>query len=249
MPKIVSLHAFLHGVGKSTLTANLAVVLAYQGKRVGVIDADLTASGLHWLFDVDNGPPNLNTFLQGDCDILDTVVDVTPQFDAAHDGRVLFVPASDDPSEMARAARRSYSFHGLPQAADRLLAEFGLDVLLLDAPVGLIEDSLFLLGISDASAVVLRLDKQDYLGTSVMLEVARALNVPRLMLVVGLTPPSFSLAEVRSEMTKTYRTDLVAALPYSEELLALSGAEVFAARYPNHALTSLFGEVAAGLIR
>lgn len=247
MPKLVSMHSFLRGTGKSTLTANVAAVLALQGKRVGVIDADIMAPALHWLFNVGNTGCNLNTFLRGGCDILDTVRDVTPQLGGPVPGSVLFIPASDDVAEVARVARESYSFQSLCESTDKLFTQLGLDVLLLDAPAGLTEGSLFLFGVSDASAIVLRLDKQDYRGTSVMLEVARELDMPRLMLVVNLASQMFDSAEIRSRIVKTYDIELVTVLPHSQEMLALSSAAIFAIRYPDHPLTSMFRQVAVGL--
>jgi len=44
------------GVGKSTITANLACVLAKKGRRVGVMDADLYGPSLGMMFGVDDGP-------------------------------------------------------------------------------------------------------------------------------------------------------------------------------------------------
>ncbi len=44
------------GVGKSTLTANLAVALADQGKRVGVLDADVWGYSMPQLFGVREAP-------------------------------------------------------------------------------------------------------------------------------------------------------------------------------------------------
>ncbi|TIX49524.1 Mrp/NBP35 family ATP-binding protein [Alteraurantiacibacter aquimixticola] len=45
------------GVGKSTLTANLAVALARQGKKVGVVDADIYGPSQVMLLDPDRGKP------------------------------------------------------------------------------------------------------------------------------------------------------------------------------------------------
>ncbi|MGV9949324.1 Mrp/NBP35 family ATP-binding protein [Rhodococcus aetherivorans] len=48
------------GVGKSTLTANLAVALAQQGKRVGVLDADVWGYSVPHLFGVRRAPVALH---------------------------------------------------------------------------------------------------------------------------------------------------------------------------------------------
>ena len=45
--KIISVHSFRGGTGKSNATANLATLLALQGKRVGVVDTDIQSPGIH----------------------------------------------------------------------------------------------------------------------------------------------------------------------------------------------------------
>lgn len=45
------------GVGKSTVTANLAVSLAKMGFKVGVLDADIYGPSMHLMFDVASGKP------------------------------------------------------------------------------------------------------------------------------------------------------------------------------------------------
>ncbi|MCK4652104.1 MAG: P-loop NTPase, partial [Methanosarcinales archaeon] len=39
--KIVSIHSFRGGTGKSNITANMATYIASKGNRVGVIDTDI----------------------------------------------------------------------------------------------------------------------------------------------------------------------------------------------------------------
>ncbi|MFA6575213.1 MAG: Mrp/NBP35 family ATP-binding protein [Nocardioides sp.] len=48
------------GVGKSTVTANLAIALAEQGKRVGVLDADVWGYSIPHLFGIRRAPVALN---------------------------------------------------------------------------------------------------------------------------------------------------------------------------------------------
>ncbi|MBI3162227.1 MAG: P-loop NTPase, partial [Chloroflexi bacterium] len=43
MSKIVSVHSFRGGTGKSNTTANLASLLAMDGFRVGVVDTDIAS--------------------------------------------------------------------------------------------------------------------------------------------------------------------------------------------------------------
>jgi len=248
MPKIVAVHSFLRGTGKSTVTANLAVLLAAQGQRVAVVDADVGSPALHLLFGVLNDTGCcLNNYLRGECDIVDTIRDVTPKLGGQVTGAVLLIPASDDVSELARAARESHSFDPFCQGSQELLVQLDLDVLLLDVPAGLNEASLSLIGLSDAAAIILRLDKQDYQGTSVTLEVARRLGVPRVMLVVNLAPLMYDPAEIKSRVMQTYDCELVAVLPHSDEIMALSSAAIFAVSHPNHPMTSLLRQIANGL--
>ena len=51
--KIVSIHSFRGGTGKSNTTANLAAQVAIAGKRVGVVDTDIQSPGIHVLFGLD----------------------------------------------------------------------------------------------------------------------------------------------------------------------------------------------------
>jgi ATP-binding protein involved in chromosome partitioning len=54
---IVAISSGKGGVGKSTIAANLAVQLARQGKRVGIMDADVYGPNIPRMFGVNEKPP------------------------------------------------------------------------------------------------------------------------------------------------------------------------------------------------
>ncbi len=78
MSKIVSIHSFRGGTGKSNTTANLATMVACLGKRVGVIDTDIQSPGIHVLFGLSEEKINrtLNDYLWGRCAIEESVYKV-----------------------------------------------------------------------------------------------------------------------------------------------------------------------------
>jgi len=54
---IIAIASGKGGVGKSTITANVAVTLAKKGYKVGILDADVYGPSIHLMFDVANEKP------------------------------------------------------------------------------------------------------------------------------------------------------------------------------------------------
>jgi MinD-like ATPase involved in chromosome partitioning or flagellar assembly len=221
-----------------------------QGRRVGVVDCDLQSPGIHAIFGVDQQTMgrSLDDYLWGECSIEDAAHDVTPAMDGAGDGRVWLVPASIKPAAIARLMHEGYDVGLLNEGCRELVKALSLDVLILDTHPGLNEETLLSIAMSNAVAIVMRPDRQDYEGTRVTVAVARKLKVPRMVLIVNKIPAAFDGAELRDSLATTYGCEVAAVLPHSEELMILSSAGIFVVRYPEHPLTRLFGEVAARLM-
>jgi len=55
--RIIAIASGKGGVGKSTVTANLAVTLAQRGLRVGLVDADLYGPSIPGMLGIDTASP------------------------------------------------------------------------------------------------------------------------------------------------------------------------------------------------
>ena len=250
MAKIVSIHSFRGGTGKSNTTANISVLLAAMGKRVAVVDTDIQSPGIHVLFGLDESEMknSLNDYLWGDCRIEEAVYDVTASLDPEMAGKVYLIPASIKAGEIARILREGYDVGMLSDGFWDLIDALDLDVLMVDTHPGLNEETLLSIAISDALIIVLRPDQQDYQGTSVTVEVARKLDVPDMMLVVNKLPQVYDADEVRERIEKAYSCDVAAVLPHSDTMMALGSAEIFALHKPDHSITRQLLDVATRLL-
>jgi septum site-determining protein MinD len=79
-------------------------------------------------------------------------------------------------------------------------------------------------------------------------EVARKLSVPRLLLIVNKVPTMFDLNHVKAQVEQTYKADVAATLPHSDEMMVLASAGIFALHYPDHPVTTALKQVAAMLV-
>ncbi|CAM2057476.1 Magnetosome protein Mad29 [Desulfovibrionales bacterium] len=70
-PRIVSIVGPKGGVGKSTISANLAIALARSGAQVVAMDLDLGSANLHVLFGIKQVTATLDDFLLGKIPSLD----------------------------------------------------------------------------------------------------------------------------------------------------------------------------------
>jgi septum site-determining protein MinD len=250
MSKIISIHSFRGGTGKSNTTANLATLLAMSGQRVGVVDTDISSPGIHVLFGVnaDEMGFTLNDYLWGKCDIDQAAHDVTAQLGQSIKGKVYLIPSSMKPGEISRVLKEGYDVGLLNDGFNKVIDDLKLDTLLIDTHPGLNEETLLSIAISDALIIIMRPDSQDYQGTSVTVDVARRLDVPRLLLMINKVPAVFDTAATKARAEEIYKCEVAAVLPHSDDMMALASSGVFVLRYPDHPVTALYQQVAARLM-
>lgn len=252
MPKIVSIHSYRGGTGKSNSTANLAATVARCGHRVGIVDTDIQSPGIHVLFgfNEDNIDRALNDYLWGRCSIAEAAYDVTSilKGKSTERSKMFLVPSSVKAGEIARVLREGYDVGLLNEGFQDLIDTLKLDYLFIDTHPGLNEETLLSITISDVLVLILRPDQQDYQGTAVTVDVARKLEVPNLLMVVNKAPTVFDFGQLKVKIEQTYDTSVAGILPHSDEMMVLASNGIFSIQYPNHPLTKVIEGIAEQII-
>ena len=247
MAKIISIHSYRGGTGKSNATANLAATVALAGNKVGIIDTDLPSPGIHVLFGIkeEQVKYTLNDFLWGNCDISDAACDVSYMLKEreTEDSQIYLVPSSVKLNDISRILREGFNADLLFEGFQDLIKELDIDYLFIDTHPGLNEQTLLSLTISDLVLIVLRPDQQDFQGTAVTVDVSRRLNVPDLRVLVNKALKDYDFQQIHQQIEKTYDVNVAAILPESEDMIRLASSGIFCLEYPNHPISKSLIEV------
>ena len=249
--ELIAVHSFRGGNGKSSIAANVAALLAVAGQRVGVIDTDIQSPGLHLLLGHAGSKLShtLNDFLLGNCAIDQLAIDVTEHLGQRVAGQLFLIPASLNPGTMAQVLSQGYDAQRLTRSFHELGQTLGLDTLLIDTHPGLNEEALLTMRAVHTLIVVLRPDTQDFEGTGVTVQVARQLEVPRVLLVVNQVPAGSAFQAVRSRAQKTFDSEVLAVIPHSAEFMGFDEDVPFVLRHPQHPVSLALQHVALAMKR
>jgi len=141
-PTIIPIAAGKGGVGKSLLTANLAICLSRMGRRTIAVDLDLGGSNLHHFLGVSNKYPGIGDFLvakQGE--LTDALVPVDNE-------RLQFIPGDGKTPFMANVG------HARKMKLINRILKLPAEVVLLDLGAGAAFNTLDFFGLSDKGIVV-----------------------------------------------------------------------------------------------
>jgi septum site-determining protein MinD len=252
LSKIIAIHSFRGGTGKSNLTANLAAIMTAHGHRVGIIDTDIASPGVHVLFNVDQSKLNctLNDYLWGNCEIEQAAVDVTAELgtNLPERAKLLLIPASIDTSEIAKVLHTGYDVGMLNDGIMRLIEECNLDYLFVDTHPGVNEETLLSIAIADVTLIVLRPDQQDFQGTAVTVELARQLDVKHLLLVVNKAHKATDLDGLKKKVEDSLQAEVVQVITLNENMVQLGSKGLFCIQFPNESYSKDLAKIAGRLL-
>jgi MinD-like ATPase involved in chromosome partitioning or flagellar assembly len=247
--RILAIHSYRGGTGKTHFTANLAAAAAMRGRRVAVVDTDVPSPGIHNLFDFDaeRAPRTLDHFLWGECAIDEATFDVTPSAIAGTGGSIRLVPASVKADDIARILQDGYDVRRLNDGLRALARMYELDDLFIDTHPGLSRETFLSIAIADRVILVLRPDRQDYQGTAVTVDVARELRARGLTLVVNKAHRLLDPAALAAKVAETYDVPVAGVFPLSEDVAQLASEGLFCITHPAHPWTRELARVATSL--
>lgn len=247
MTKIISVHSFRGGTGRTTLAANFAALLAADGRRVGVVDLSLYAPGMagHFGLNLTSTTPTLLAYLQGQCTLEEAAHNATPRGVSGH---LILFPSTVDYRVTEQVWIAGEGLLKLSQELPAIAARLGLEYLFFDLPSSVADQTLTVIALSDVVAIVLRHDRRDYEASGLMIEMARRLGIPKIYLIVNEVPALFDRDQVVDRIAQAYDCRVVLALPYVEELATMMGSGLFALQYPDHPATAALREAARQLL-
>jgi MinD-like ATPase involved in chromosome partitioning or flagellar assembly len=256
MVKIVSVHSFRGGTGKSNTTANLAAQAALRGKRVAIVDTDIQSPGIHVLFGLDEAKMGhtLNEYLRGECSIQTVAYAIGSGGEGGAGVKQLvrqsmwLIPSSINGKEISRVIKQGYDVSVLNKGFNSLAKDLNLDYLFIDTHPGLNEETLLSVAISDVLVIIMRPDQQDFQGTAVTVDIARGLDVPNLFIVVNKALTRYDFAAMKQTIEQTYNAPVAGILPLTEDMADLGSADIFSLRFPDHPWSIALREIAEAVL-
>jgi MinD-like ATPase involved in chromosome partitioning or flagellar assembly len=248
--RIIAVHSYKGGTGKTLISINLAAALAEHGKRVCLFDLDFRAPSLATLLKIEKSECWLNDYLNGICEIDKSLQDISNR---VHNGGKLFVGLANPATEAIRdmsSKDRKWEMRALGRLLslrNSLLNDKGFDYLILDTSPGLQYSSINAIVSADMVLVATTLDRSDVDGTGRMLRELYDLFEKKTEVVLNKVLDVSSKAgkdEVLAKVNDVYRVPLLGIVPCFCDILKARGGTMFAQEKPDHPVTRILDEMA-----
>ena len=250
MSKIIAVHSYKGGTGKTLLSVNLAATFAKNGKKVCVFDLDFRAPSLFAILKTLNADFWLNDYLNNTSEINKTLIDLSGRIT----GNGKFFASLANPSTEAIRDMSSKDRKWEMRALGRLLAlketllkDQKFDYLIFDTSPGLQYSSINAIVAADFVVVATTGDRSDVNGTKRMLTELYNLFEKKTGLVLNkVLDPSVTAkkTEMQNKIKADYQVPMLGMLPCFCEILRAEGNLIFVQDKPDHPFTKILAEMA-----
>ncbi|MGD9131279.1 MAG: MinD/ParA family protein [Candidatus Bathyarchaeota archaeon] len=250
--KIIAVHSYKGGTGKTSLSVNLAASYARRGKKVCLMDLDFRAPSLHALFKGQKADYWLNDYLNGICEIDKVLIDATRN---QGNGGKLLVALANPTTEAIRdmtAKDRKWEMKALGRLLSlrsSLLNDLGLDYIIFDTSPGLQYSSINAIVTADVVLVVTSLDASDINGSKRMTSELYDLFEKKTGILVNKVIADYLSSEKEQKKFDKYiknihRLPILATIPCYCEVLRAAGDFIFTEERPDHPFTETLDKLA-----
>lgn len=250
MGKIIAVHSYKGGTGKTIISINLAATLAKRGKKVCLLDLDFRAPSIATLLKAENVNYWLNDYLNGMCEIDKVLVDLS---DRIKNNGKFFVGFANPATEAIRdmtAKDRKWEMRALGRLLslrNSLLNDRGFDYIIFDTSPGLQYSSINAIVSADVVIVATTFDMSDVDGTRRMLKELYELFEKKTEIVLNKVLNDISLIsgkELQSKIKDVYQAPLLGIIPCFCDVLKGEGHIIFAQEKPEHPFTKILEGIA-----
>jgi septum site-determining protein MinD len=250
--KIIAIHSYKGGTGKTSLSVNLSATYARRGKKVCLMDLDFRAPSLHALFKDQKSEYWLNDYLNGVCEIDKVLIDASK--DHGNGGK--FIVGLANPSTEAirdmTAKDRKWEMKALGRLLSlrsSLLSNNAFDYLIFDTSPGLQYSSINAIVTSDIVLVVTSLDASDINGSKRMTSELYDLFEKKTGILVNKVIADYLSGEKEQKKFNKYIKSIhtlpvLATIPCFCDVLRAAGDFIFTEEKPNHPFTETLNELA-----
>ena len=254
MGKIIAVHSYKGGTGKTLMSINLATTLVKRGKKVCLFDLDFRAPSLYAALKVDGSDYWLNDYLNGACEIKRVLIDSTEPY-GLYDGGRLLVGLANPNTEAIRdmtAKDRKWEMRALGRflaLKNSLLNDMELDYIIFDTSPGLQYSSINAIVSSDLVLVVSTQDTSDVLGTRRMVQELYDLFEKKAAVLLNktllrTTSVEKEIKEIAMTYEKAYNLPVLEVIPCYCDVLKAGGTFIFSKEKPDHPFTKILEEIA-----
>lgn len=249
MSKILAVHSYKGGTGKTSMSVNIAATLAKNGKKVCLFDLDFRAPSLFAILKAQNVETWFNDYLNNTCEIDKAIVDMSSRIPGGGKFYACLANPSTEAIRDMSSKDRKWEMRALGRILalrESLLRDQKFDYLVFDTSPGLQYSSINAIVAADFVVVATTGDRSDVDGTKRMLAELYNLFEKKTGLVLNkVLDPSLSSrkTEMQAKIKADYKVPLLGMVPCFCEVLRAEGNFIFAQDKPDHPFTKIVAEM------
>jgi len=252
MAKIIAVHSYKGGTGKTLLSLNLAVLYANRGNNVCLLDLDFRAPSLQSILKAKNAEYWVNDYLNGVCDIKRVLIDLSKTYTRRGRFLVGFANPSTEAIREMSAKDRKWEMKALGRLLslkNSLINDMHIDYIIFDTSPGLQYSSINAIVSADLVLVVSGMDISDIKGTQRMIDELYDLFEKKTGLIMNKVFADFLSSkghrqELAKKLLDNSKLPIVDMIPCFCDILRTGGTMLFASENPDHPFVKILDRVA-----